>query len=104
MLGQIYKSEKDYGSSRVCGKTQKICFDFMKLEKSIRYPVEVLSWQLEMSPEFWQSSSLQGASLSWQDMDVIPCNILLTPFIKLSNDKMNEYFFIRRAKNTNSAS
>ena len=36
------------------------------------------------------SSGLQGTSLSLQDMDMIQCNILLTPFIKLSNDKMNE--------------
>ena len=33
------------------------------------------------------SSGLQGTSLSWQDMDVIQCNILLTPFIRLSNDE-----------------
>ena len=31
-------------------------------------------------------------------MDVIPCNILLTPFIKLSNDKTNEYFFCKKSK------
>lgn len=40
------------GVADFCGKTQKICFDFMKLEKAINYPMEVLSWQLEMSQNF----------------------------------------------------